>query len=167
MFNFLYNLIVFVIAVFFVVLGLIGVVLPWSAGLRTDIVEFILANSIAISLFGFGFIIIGGTLLLNMILSTRRRYYNEKVGSNLITIDETVMLRYLQMYWERIIPTQEVPTRLLIKKNKIKISADFPFIPREEQDALIANIKQDLREIFTKVLGYPYEFSLSLSFQKK
>lgn len=167
MFNLLYYLIVFVIAIFFVILGLIAAILPWSTGLRTDIVEFILANSIAISLFGFGFMIIGGIMILNLILNARRKYYHARVGSNLVTIDEAVIQRYLQAYWERLFPNKEVPTRLVIKKNKIKITADLPYTPQNEQEEFITQVKQDLREIFTKILGYPNEFVLSLSFQSK
>lgn len=167
MFNLLYYLIVFVIAIFFVCLGIIGAILPWSTGLRTDIIEFILANSIAISLFGFGFIIIGGTMILNMVLSSKKKYYHERIGSNLVTIDQTVIEHYLQSYWERLYPLQDIPTKLSIRKNKIKITADLPYKPRNEQEEVIAQIKQDLREIFTKILGYPHEFSLSLSFHPK
>lgn len=167
MFNFFYYLIVFIIAIFFVILGIIGVILPLSIGLRTDIVEFILDNSVAIALFGFGFMIIGGIMLVNLFWSTRRHYYHARVDSKLITVDSKIIQSYLHSYWERISPNQEVPMRLSIKNNKIKISADLPFKPREEQEEFFLRIQQDLREIFTKLLGYPHDFHLSLSFQKK
>lgn len=167
MFNLFYYLIVFVIAIFFIILGVIGIILPWSTGLRTEIIEFILANSIAISLFGFGFVVLGGTIVLNLIVNSKRKYYHMHVGSHLVTIDETIIQRYLQTYWEKLFPTQEVLMRLVIKKDKIKITADLPHATPEEQSEYKQRIKQDLREIFTKVLGYPHEFMLSLSFQTK
>jgi hypothetical protein len=138
-----------------------------SIGLRTDIVEFILDNSIAISLFGFGFMIIGGTMILNLFLNARRRYYHSKVERNFITVDSAVIQHYLQSYWERVFPNQVVPMRLSIKKNKIGITADLPYTPKEEQEEFMLRIKKDLREIFTKIIGYPDDFNLSLSFQSK
>lgn len=166
MFNFLYSVISFIIALFFISLGCIAVLLPWSATLRTDMIEYILANSIAISLFGFGFIVVGGTMVLNLILSARKKYYYSRVGSNFVAIDEVVIAQYLRSYWEELFPNQEIPTRLVLKKNKIKINADLPYKPAEEQKMFVENIKQDLRNIFTQVLGYPHEFVLSVSFPK-
>lgn len=167
MFNFFYSLISFVIALFFITLGIIGVLLPWSATLRTDMIEFILANSIAIALFGFGFIIVGGTMLLNIILSAKKKYYTSRVGSNFVAVDEVVIAQYLRSYWEQLFPHNEVPTQIALKKNIIRITADLPYKPPEEQKMFVENVKQDLRNIFTQVLGYPHEFLLSLSFQSK
>jgi len=167
MFNFLYSIVSFVIALFFIALGIMAILVPWSAGLRTDAIEYILANSIAISLFGFGFIVIGGTMVLNLILSSRKKYYYSRVASNFVAVDEAVIQQYLRFYWEQIMPDQDVPTQLTLKKNKIYITADLPFRPVSEQKVLIENIKQDLRNIFTKVLGYPHDFVLSVSFQAK
>lgn len=167
MFNFLYSVVSFVIALFFIALGIIGVLLPWSTTLRTDMIEYILANSIAISLFGFGFMIVGGTMVLNLILSNRKKYYYSKVGNNFIAVDEVVIAQYLRSYWEQIFPHQEVPTQLVLKKNIIRITADLPYKPAEEQKMFVEHVKQDLRNIFTQVLGYPNEFFLSVSFQPK
>lgn len=167
MFSFLYSLVSFVISLFFITLGIMAVLVPWSAGLRTEAIEFILANSIAISLFGFGFIIVGGTMVLNLILSNRRKYYYSKVGSNFVAVDEIVIQQYLRSYWEQIFPNQDVPTQLVLKKNKIRITADFPYKPASEQKKFVEEVKQDLRNIFTQIIGYPHEFVLSVSFQPK
>lgn len=169
MFSFLYNLLYYtissLIALFFILLGIICIMLPWSPSVRTNIVDFFLENTIAISLFGVGFFVIGLTMLINFYLSSKRRYYHLKVGERSVAVDEIVIRQYLQSYWEQVFPNQEVPTRLSLRKNKIKVYADLPYVPKEERPTVCERIQNELHEIFSKTLGYTQKFLLSISFQ--
>lgn len=160
-----YSLISLVIAIFFVLIGIICVMIPWSPSVRTDLIQFILENSIAIFLFGFGFIIIGFSIVINIIQSSRRSYYYVRTGNNSVMVDETLIQDYLNSYWNHLFPQHDVPSRLTLKKNKIHVFADLPFIPVPQQKALMDRIKRDVNDILTKTLGYQNEFMLSISFQ--
>lgn len=163
--NFFYSLISFIVAVFFIMLGVIGVIIPWSPGVRTDLIQFILDDSLAISLFGFASIIIGLAIVTNILLNTKRRYYRIRSDKNSIEVDETVIQQYLQAYWKQLFPDSDIPSRLSLKNNKIHIIVDLPPIPYGQQQLLIERIKTDLRSTFAKMLGYHHEFYLSASFQ--
>lgn len=167
LFNFLYYLVTIVIGVFFLALGIFAMVLPWSSSMRTELIEFVLSNSIAISLFGFAFLVIGLTVLINLYLSSKRRYYYVRVGRRSIAIDEEIIQQYLHSYWRQLFPEDDVPTRLTLKRNKIKVFAELPHVPVNEQKAFIEHIKEDLQDIFVRILGYSHEFMLSLRFQSK
>lgn len=167
MFNMLYSLISFVVALFFILLGIIGLILPWSAGVRTDIIQFILENTLAISLFGFGFVIIGSTLVINLILNLKKHHYYIRSQSQQIVIDEALIQQYLNSYMKDLFPHHDIPTRLSIRKNKIKISADLPYTPLPQQEQFINRMRHDLDGILKRILGYSNEFILSISFPRK
>jgi hypothetical protein len=162
----LYSILNFLFALFFIMLGILGILLPFSASVRIDLIEFLLENSIAIGLFGFGFVIVGATMLGNLYLNSRRKCLY--VSNNPVTaIDEAVLYHYLDAYWKQTFPKEVVPTRLQLRKNRIKIFADLPYTVPEEQSSSIKRIEQDLQDIFKRILGYSQEFILSLTFAKK
>jgi len=148
-------------------LGLVAVLLPWSPLVRADIIQFILEDSIAIFLFGFVFIVVGLAIVISILLSTRRSYYRLKGGVQSVLIDEHVIQDYLDTYWKELFPKTTIPNRLQIKKNKIYLSADLPYIPQEEQKVVLERIRNDLTDIFSSFLGYQEPFHLAASFQSE
>lgn len=165
LYNFLYSTLSVVIGFFFILLGILAILLPWSPDIRTEIIQFFLENSVAISLFGFVFIIVGVILVLEVYLNMRRKNYYVRQGKKTIIIDEDVMKNYLQSYWKQTYPKQEVSSRLLIKKNRIKIVAELPFVPKLEQQSLVEHIQEDLQDIFSRILGYSHDLVLVASFR--
>lgn len=160
-----YSLISFFIAIFFVLLGVISVMIPWVSTIQMRIIQFILEDSLAISLFGFAFIVVGLAIVANIIISSKKRHYHLHVKNNPVIVDQMVFEQYLHMYWKQLFPEKEIPTQLTIKKNRFFIAADLPAIPESEQKPLLNRIKEDLESTFTKLLGHPAEFYLSISFQ--
>lgn len=171
MFNFIYNLlyscISFAVSIFFILLGIIGLLLPWSDYLRADLVDFILGNSMAISLFGFGFLIIGLASLIYMIQGLKSRYYYVKVGKKSVIVHEEIIAEYLKTYWRQVFPGQEVSSRIVLKKKNLKLYADLPYVPKEEHQTLMNKIQEELQDIFVNILGYHNPFILALSFKSK
>lgn len=166
-YNVLYYFISFLFATFFLLLGILATILPWSTAVRTDLVSLILENSLAMSLFGFGFLVIGGFILISLLLRLRKRYYYIRVDHHAITVDETIIQHYLEEYWKQKFPNREIPSRLILKRNKIKIVADLPYSPKEERKKSISVIQNDLRDLLEKILGYSHSFVLRLSFKAK
>lgn len=167
MFNFIYFFTWFVLAAFFLLLGIICLILPWSAAIRTDLIEFILENTTAIAIFGLGLFAIGCIILVSLFLRFKKRYYYINSANYAAAIDETVVQQYLHSYMKQLYPKHEIPTRLILKKDKIKIIADLPYTPVTQQQAIIDRMHHDLNDIFKRILGYSNDFLLSISFPKK
>lgn len=167
LFNLFYYLVSFVVAGFFLLLGVIGIILPWSPNVRTELIMFILENSIAISLFGFVFLVLGITLLINLSSITKRRYYYVRGGQRAIIVDEAILQHYLESYWKELFPLHDVPHHLVIKKNKIRIIADLPYTETDERKPLLDRIQDELGDILNRVLGYSQELVLAVNFQTK
>jgi len=164
--NIIYSLISFIVAIFFIALGIVCSMIPWSPDIRYSLVRFILEDALAISLFGFAFLIIGMAIAANILIGSRRRYYYVKSGQNVFQIDESIVFNYLNTYLEHLFPKKEIPCRLTLKKNKISITVDLPYIAEEKQKDLLDRIQSDLHELFKAKLGYQDEFYLTASFKK-
>lgn len=161
----LYSLITLFIAFFFILLGFIGIILPWSTGMQNITVNFILNNSILIFLFGFCALLIGAITAINILFNMRRQYYYFKVGSQTVSVDSTVIQTYLQKYLKELFPAIDVPYQLQLKKNKIHVVIDLPYIEPSQQNATLERLQSELRDLFQSLLGYRHQFHLSASFQ--
>ncbi|MEI8365295.1 MAG: hypothetical protein WCF65_02655 [Parachlamydiaceae bacterium] len=165
--NFFYYLISFILSVFFMAVGAIALILPWSTTTQEALIHLILKDSVALSLFGCALVVIGLSVIINIGLNTRRRHYYIRSGSNAILVNEAVIQRYLEVYWKQLFPENDIPFTFLLKKNKIHISVDLPYLPMEEQKELLERIRKDLRATFAKVLDYREEFYIAATFQSK
>jgi hypothetical protein len=165
--NLFYSLISLIIAIFFIVVGIICVIIPWSPDVQTGIIQFILNESIALSLFGLTVIVIGLAIVANIWVNSRKRHYYIRSKDNTVAADEVLVQQYLNIYWKQLFPEHDIPSRLTLKKNKIHVAVDLPYIPLPEQRNLLERIKQELSSVFTKALGYQDEFFLSATFQRQ
>ena len=110
--NLFYSLISFIIALFFIMAGIVAAMIPWSPIIRTALVNFLLDDALAISLFGFASIVIGLAIVVNILLGTRRRYYHIKTTLSSAFVDENVIHQYLATYWEQLFPGAEIPFQI-------------------------------------------------------
>lgn len=165
--NFFYFSISFIIAIFFILLGIVGLLLPWSSEIRTNIVQFFLEDFLYITLFSLGLVIAGIAIIINVLFSARKHYYEIKSGSNSFAIDEALFQDYLNTYWKQLFPKIEIPNRVVLKKNKIHVAADLPYVPLDQQKDLLKRIEKDLSDIFNRIFGYRNEYIISISFQEE
>lgn len=162
--RFIYSLISFLIALFFILLGCICILIPWSSTIRQEVISLITDHSLTISLFGFSFIAIGIAVAVQILLASRRTYYQYKVDNNHVQIDESIIQRYLESYWQELFPNQIIPCHITVKGNKINVTADLPHVPDQQQEDLLIGIQQELGDIFGDFLGYRDEFHLAINF---
>lgn len=167
MVKFLYSFINCLIALFFILLGVIALILPWSPLVRSDIVQFILEDHAAISLFGFGFVAIGVGIIVSIIQYDRKRSYVIHSGHHSALVNETIAQHYLDSYWQQLFPKVQIPCRIQIKKKQIKIFAELPYVPVEEQQSLVTHIQAELDDILKRILGFREESVLHINFQSK
>lgn len=165
--NFLYSLITFLIAIFFILLGLVGIILPWSTNMQTLVTNLMLNYSIMVFLFSFCILAIGVATAFHIILSLKRQYYHFKVHGQTVSVDTTLIHNYLQIYWKELFPKNTVPFQLNLKKNKFHIIVDLPYVEKSQQKELLERIRQDVSTLFVELLGYRQYFQLSASFQER
>jgi len=155
-----------VLSLLLITLGTIGVGLAWSAYIRTEAIMLILIGKWGIFLTAV-VMLLGGLLLLAYVLKdSRRRYTYIEAGKSSCVLDETFIQQYLDLYWENLFPSQDISYELNIKKNKIRILANFPSLPAEEQKRFLDKQKRELSHIFGRILGYPHKVILGASFSK-
>lgn len=165
--HFLYSSISFCIALFFVLFGFIGIILPWSSGMQTVAIDLITQQSLLIFIFGVSMLAIGVATALNILLGMRRQYFHLKVQNQPVSVDSTLIQNYLKIYLNELFPEKEIPFQVQVKKNKISVTIDLPYIQEEQQSALLDRIANELKELFSTFLGYKEHFYLSASFQPK
>ena len=162
-----YSFISLVVALFFVIIGIVSFILPWFPEVRMTLATFIMEDSITIFLFGSCFLVIGAATIAGICWSTKRKYYHLKAGPQAISLSDTLFHDYLISYWKEVFPKSEVPCSVKLKKNKIHITADLPYVPRQEQKKLLQQMELDITEIFTRLLGYRSEYHFFVSFKER
>ncbi len=147
----------FVLGAFFCLVGIIGLILPWSPGLQNSLINLIVNHTLILSLFGLGGIFIGFSLVIYAIFNKGRRYAFIKTGTKAVSIDENLIEQYLQMYWKKQFPQKQILFSFSIRQKSIQIIADLPFIPEAEQNQFLEKIQEDFTELFGNLLGYHNE----------
>ena len=163
--RFLSLLLNFIAGGFFLLLGLIGIILPWAPKIRLSTATFFLENSLILSLFGLGCALVGLSIIFYTFLNTKRRYWFIRTGINSIEVSQNVIEQYLENYWKKNFPKSYVPYEVTIKKESIQVIAELPSMELQNQKKYLEKIKSDFEDLFSNVLGYSYEVHLFASFK--
>lgn len=155
-----------IFALFFILLGFMGMILPWSTYVRTEVIDFLLSNSLLVFIFGFSLFVVGIGALAQMLHSMKRSYTTFKEGNTRVDISEEVVRDYLLTYFHDLFPHTEIPCQIQFKKKKVQIIADLPFVAQDNQKELLKKIESDLSGIFRDILGYRNDLLVSISFAK-
>lgn len=150
-----------IIGAFFLLIGAVGLALPWSEIMRTEMITFLLEDSIIIPSFGLGCLIIGLSILIYTFFSTRQRYIDIRTGELAVTLNENVIRHYVDAYWKDVFPCYTISSSIKIKKRGIYINAHLPALSQKEQVAFTDQVQNDLGDIFGRLLGYPHEVFLT------
>jgi hypothetical protein len=164
--RFFYLIISLVTGSFFFSIGMFSMFLPWSQHLQQETIRLITENTLILSLYGMGFVLIGLSIVIYTILATRRRELIVRTGNLAVTVDEAVVCQYLRAYWLEQFPGSQVPFHIKVKKNALQISAELPALPLEEQKIFLEKVKQDFTDLFGNLLGYPHDVHLIANFLK-
>jgi hypothetical protein len=157
----------FILGAFFFVMGLYSIALSWSPSLKDMTKRFIEENSLILSLFGLGLLLIGLSVIINAIFSSRRHYAYIKTGKHAVLMDESLIEQYLNAYWKEHFPLTQIPFFLTIKKHSIQIEADLPYMAEPEKQIFLERINKDFSDIFGKVMGYPNEVHFIANFKSE
>lgn len=90
-----------------------------------------------------------------------------RTGLFSVTVDEKMIYQYIELYWQKLFPYNQVPFNLSFKKHELEIIAELPSLPLIEQKNLLEKIKLDFSDMFGRLLGYPHDVHLIASFKDK
>lgn len=163
--RFFYLTISWIVGAFFFLIGLFGIILPWSDYLQRAATELVLHHTLMLSLFGLGFTLIGLSVVTYAILNAGKRYAFVRTGNRAVVLDEALIEQYLEKYWKETFPHHQIPFYITIRKRSIQIVADLPATPEADQDRFLSKIQEDFADIFGRMLGYPNEVHFIAHFQ--
>ena len=162
--HFFRHLIHLVQALLFLVLGAIGLVLPWSASLQETAIQFIQNRPITVFFVGLGFLAISAALLVSWRESTRHRYFYVRRGQRMVALDEKLIDHYLRTYWYERFPKLDIESQATLYNQQLQILVHFPPLSKEQQQQTLTQVQNELDELLTYYLGYHEPFRLSATF---
>lgn len=154
-----------VIGAFFCFIGSYIFILPWSASLQEKAMQFVLEKTFIPMLYGLGFILAGIFLIFFTLWQLRHRFVQVRIGTLAITLDENVIRKYLDSYWKEYFPSENIFYTISFKKKALEITAELPPLPYLEQKHILEQIKDDFSDLFSRILGYPYDVHLFANFR--
>ncbi len=159
--NLLYSAVQFMFAVLIILLGGLFIGLQYAPLLRFVIADFFSQPAVHFSLIGYFILGCGILLLFGFYIMHRGVYYRLSMGQKETWVDPTVIKSYVQEYWQRNFPEEDLAVQIaLSKKQKLEISVELPQLSDEKQLAVLEKTERDLGEILKKQLRYNREFSL-------
>lgn len=163
--NIFYIISSFIVAVLFILTGIVCMSMPWLPEVHTAILRFLIEHTLLISLIGLLMVIIGIAALSYMIINSSKRTFYVKKGTYSVGVDRKVLEGYLEQYLHDLFPAEEIPHQLIIRRRRILISTDFPYKPKNEQEPLAEKIYDDLVQLLEEKFGCKKDLYLSISFQ--
>lgn len=158
-----YSAMNFLIACFFVLFGLLALILPWVAVLRRSFIDLLASNPLTMTVIGIGFVAVGAMMLIS-ICGKQREYYHVKTGDRAVMVADSLLNDYVNNFWEQQFPNQEFVSNVTVKSNRIHIVADLPPLPFDEQRPFLKKAEELLGQLLADKVGYHRGFSLSISF---
>jgi hypothetical protein len=154
-------------ALFFILCGLMVLVLPWSNRAFEMAVEAIHAYRWLFTFFGIGLLLVGIALIGQIYLGNQRKYLSIKTGDNPVDASDAVIQDALKSYWENLFPEQDIPCKVDIKKNRIFLSVDLPYYPKEKQSDFLKKVERDLSILLKEMFAYTKSLHLKISFDRE
>jgi hypothetical protein len=153
---------------FFVVLAILAIGGFFIALAKIPHVQFLISELFSEnpSLFlpiGIFTMVLGGILMIGLYAMNRKRYYRVRMKFDKADVDEAVIHKYVEKYWQEIFPGQKFTTGVLLYPNrKIEVIAEIPDMPEEEQIELLEKVEIELGGIFARNLKYDRDFDLTV-----
>ena len=145
--------------------GISALILPRSVYFQTVWIRFITENAKLLTVFGSGLILLGIFLIVRAYRMAGAHTIEILINGRSVLLEENLVRQYLERYWKEHFPDDQIPMRLKIKKNAIRISARLPFMPSSEQQPFLDQVQTDLQDIFSRLLGYNGEIRLIAEFR--
>lgn len=154
-------------SIFFLLFGLLILVLPWSNTVLDLALSSIQEYRWFLTFFGISLLLVGIALIGQIYLASQRKYLTIKTGENPVYASDAVVRDSLQAYWENLFPEQEIPCRVDIKKNRIFLYVDLPYYPKEKRPELLKKVEAELAVLLRDLFAYSKSLNLKISFDRE
>lgn len=163
--HFFYTLSSFLVALLFLIIGTVTISMPWIPEVHATVLHFLVEQTLALSLLGFLLILISIAILVYLALTRSEKVLYIKKGTHSISVDHKVLEGHLDAYLKELFPSDEIPHQLIIRKQRILISTDLPYRPKQEQESLSEKMYDDLVHLLEDQFSCTKDLYLSLSFE--
>jgi hypothetical protein len=161
--NLLFSAVQFVFAALVILLGVFFIGLQNASHLRYEIADFFAQSTANFTLLGALILGCGVLLLIGFYTMHRGHYYRVTMGPQETLVDPAVIRSYVQEYWRKQFPEQELSVDVVISKaQKMEIFLELPFLSGEKQQEVLEKAEKDLERMLQKQIGYKKEFVLSV-----
>lgn len=161
------SILTFAIGLFFSFFGLMVMLTAWFPTIRTGLFNFFSSFGVLLFIFGAVFLFMGISIIIYALIFAKRSYFYIRSGPREVAISEEVGKEYISKYFQKLFSQKDLPCNLSLKRGKILISANLPYIPEEEQHTLTQKINSDIGDLLSYKLGYKAPYHLSISFEGK
>lgn len=151
------------VALLFLLLGILSLALPWAPHFRQAYIDFLSNSALGLILIGLGFVFVA-LLLLFPLIKNKRRYYYIKSDCNAVIVDKNLIKQSIEAYWKRQFRSDDIDSDIEFKHDNILVSAHLPPYPFEKQKELLKKIEADLSQLLREVLDYRKGLRLAISF---
>ncbi len=159
-----YRIINFIVAIQFILLGLICLILPRNGDVRDTTIEILHDSPLFMTILGGGLLVIGLVMLTFIMLYGKKRTYQVRKGRCSITVDEKVFNGYVKEYLDKLFPVGAASHYLIQRKKSLMLYLDIPYIPRPEQESITDKIFDEIALILSEKIGFGDELDLTISF---
>jgi len=135
-----------------------------SPSFRKNFIEQLKENRFSTVLISITLIAFAAFLLTNIWMERRRKhiYFHNAQGD--IHIHKKVAKVFIQSYLEKIFQNKPIHCEVFVKRHKLAIECNLPFVPEEAQEGIAKAINEELSKILPGQIGYTKRFSLNISY---
>jgi hypothetical protein len=165
--HFFFSIINLLVAVLLIVLGIFIFMIPRAVHFQQLVMNLLTEKSYLFTILGISVGVVGILLLIAFYMMNRRHSYYLAMGNHFLTIDESIIQKYLTEYWKELFPGTDLHQEVALKNNLIHLTVDLPYIAFDEQRKILERIELDLQKLFSRIFDYRKEFYITVSFQEK
>lgn len=155
----------FLLGLFFIVVGIAGLILPWSSTLQNALIELISYESSLLAILGFAFLCIGIALLAYVSMQKRGNRIFLRLKPHPIEVDQNLIVGALDVYWKEVLQGQSVFTQVIPGKKSLLIKAEMPPMNELQQEELLKKIQPELENLLHETIGIPHDIKVELHFR--
>lgn len=137
----------------------------WFPAIRAGLSNFFSNYGILLTIFGTAFLFMGISIITYALIFAKRRYFYIRSGPLEVAISDDIGKEYISKYFQKLFGKPDIPCNFTVKRGKILISANLPYIPEEEQHSLTQKINSEISDLLSYKLGYKAPYHLSISFE--
>lgn len=117
-------------------------------------------------LFGLLFFLLGALRLAAIRFSGYKRSYRLETERLHIAVEPKLIEALVIKYWKKLLPDQQVKSRVFLAKNRIHLEFQLPWIDEEKQALFLKTVEVELQQLLYKTLNYKEPLCIDVSFEK-